>query len=387
MPFFTISSPSSGNATQLQGQPVVATGPATGSVLTYNGTAWTASQGVTGPTGSPGVDGPRIYSGSGAPSAGLGRSGDFYIDTAAGILYGPKASGSWGAGLQLQSGPAGPTGATGPLATGPTGPASNVTGPTGPRVTGPTGPASTITGPTGPTGLQGLSITGPTGATGAASNVAGPTGATGPSVTGPTGAAGAASTVTGPTGATGLAATGPTGPASTVTGPTGATGAAVTGPTGAASTVTGPTGATGASVTGPTGAAGSPSTVTGPTGPSGGPTGASGPTGPTGGFGVPQSINARVTGYTLAIEDAGRLVTFNTTGSVTCVIPASSSVAFATGTHVDIVRLNTGTVSVTGATGVTVNSTPGSALRARFSSATAILYAGDTWLVVGDLST
>jgi 2-keto-4-pentenoate hydratase len=69
------------------------------------------------------------------------------------------------------------------------------------------------------------------------------------------------------------------------------------------------------------------------------------------------------------------------------VIQAASSVAFATGTHIDIVRLNTGTVAVTGATGVTVNATPGNKLRDRYSSGTAILYAGDTWLVVGDLST
>jgi 2-keto-4-pentenoate hydratase len=87
------------------------------------------------------------------------------------------------------------------------------------------------------------------------------------------------------------------------------------------------------------------------------------------------------------LGDAGRLVTMNTTGSVNVVIPAASSVAFATGTHVDIVRLNTGTVAVTGATGVTVNATPGNKLRARYSAGTAILYAGDTWLVVGDLST
>jgi 2-keto-4-pentenoate hydratase len=80
-------------------------------------------------------------------------------------------------------------------------------------------------------------------------------------------------------------------------------------------------------------------------------------------------------------------VTFNTTGSVNVVIPAASSVAFATGTHIDLVRLNTGTVSITGATGVTVNGTPGLNLRARYSTASAILYQGDTWVVAGDLST
>ena len=148
MPFFTISSPSSGNATQLQGRAVNATAPATGSVLVWNGSAWLPGSGVTGPTGSQGDDGSKLWSGSGAPATGFGISGDFWLDSQNGVLYGPKADGLWGSPLQLESGPAGPTGSTGPVSTtpgptGPTGPQSNVTGPTGvtgPGVTGPTGP-------------------------------------------------------------------------------------------------------------------------------------------------------------------------------------------------------------------------------------------------------
>lgn len=37
-----------------------------------------------------------ILNGSGPPTAGLGLDGDFYIDTAATALYGPKAAGAWG---------------------------------------------------------------------------------------------------------------------------------------------------------------------------------------------------------------------------------------------------------------------------------------------------
>jgi len=218
MPFFSISSPSSGNATQLQGQPIAATAPATGTVLTYSGSAWVASTGVTGPTGPNGADGPKIFSGSGAPSNALGVSGDFYLDVANSYLYGPKASGSWGAGISIQGGPTGPTGMAGVAgSTGATGPSSTVTGPTGRTgPTGSTGPASSVTGPTGQTGPTG--ITGPrgfTGPTGAASTVTGPTGSVGPTgsigVTGPSG---------GPTGPTG--SVGPTGPSGGPTGPTGA---------------------------------------------------------------------------------------------------------------------------------------------------------------------
>ena len=74
-----------------------------------------------------GGGGSVVRSGSGVPSGGLGVDGDFYINTAANTLYGPKASGSWGSAVSLV-GPTGATGATGP--TGPTGP----TGTAGPGV-------------------------------------------------------------------------------------------------------------------------------------------------------------------------------------------------------------------------------------------------------------
>lgn len=56
-----------------------------------------------GLTGAAGVDGKTILNGSGAPSSGLGTNGDFYIDTTNRRLYGPKASGSWGAYIGLVS--------------------------------------------------------------------------------------------------------------------------------------------------------------------------------------------------------------------------------------------------------------------------------------------
>lgn len=236
MPYFSISSPTSGNATQLRGVAIATTGPSSGQSLVFDGTSWGPGQGVTGPTGAGGKDGPQVFSGAGTPPTNVGKSDDFYYDTANGRWFGPKANGSWGTPLSLASGQMGPTG---------------VIGPTGPSVTGPTG-----VGATGPQGLAGA--TGPTGA--------GPTGPAG----GPTGATGAAGAI----GVPGIA------------GPAGPTGPSVTGPTGPGSTVTGPTGP---SVTGPTGTAG-------PTGPSGGPTGPQGATGPGGsgrnqGFLGPLSAN------------------------------------------------------------------------------------------------
>lgn len=217
MPFFLISSPTSGNATQLQGRTVSATAPATGAGLFWSGSAWAPGNGTTGPTGPSGQDAPKIYSGTTGPASGFGLTGDFFIDTNAGRLYGPKAGGSWGVGLQLQSGPAGPTGpqstVTGPA--GSTGPASTVTGPTGVGATGPTGS-------TGPSGQRGATLLAGNGVPGngfgtngdwyidlAGADFYGPkaggtwgsptvdllaiTGPTGPMVTGPTGPAGTTS--------------------------------------------------------------------------------------------------------------------------------------------------------------------------------------------------
>jgi hypothetical protein len=75
----------------------------------------TGSTGSTGSTGAAGADGKTLRSGSGAPSAGLGNDGDFYINTAAWTIYGPKASGAWGSASSLV-GPS--TGTAGGVLTG-----------------------------------------------------------------------------------------------------------------------------------------------------------------------------------------------------------------------------------------------------------------------------
>lgn len=51
--------------------------------------------------GAQGQSGLSVLSGVGAPSAGLGRNGEFYLDTESQVLYGPKAGGVWGSGQGL----------------------------------------------------------------------------------------------------------------------------------------------------------------------------------------------------------------------------------------------------------------------------------------------
>lgn len=69
----------------------------------------TGTDGADGADGQDGADGNTVLSGAGAPGAGTGNDGDFYIDTSNDDIYGPKTSGSWGSGTSL----IGPSGANG----------------------------------------------------------------------------------------------------------------------------------------------------------------------------------------------------------------------------------------------------------------------------------
>lgn len=139
-----------------------------------------------------------LLNGIGAPSASIGVNGDFYIDTVAMNIYGPKKKNAWPLPKSL-IGPAGTAGAPGtPGKQGANGKdgRDGTNGKDGER--GPTGSSGGgagsvgATGPTGPAGPAGSP--GPAGATG-------PAGAIGP--IGPAGASGSA----GPTGAQGVAGT------------------------------------------------------------------------------------------------------------------------------------------------------------------------------------
>lgn len=161
--------------------------------------------------------------------------------------------------------------------------------------------------------------------------------------------------------------------------------AGATGPTGPIG-ATGPTGVVGASgATGPVG-------VTGPTGPIGatGPTGATGASGATGAGGV-EAVNAQVgTTYTFVLTDRDDLVTASNASAQTYTIPLNSSVAFPTGSLVNLIQIGAGQVTVVGAGGVTVASTGGTSAtpktRAQYSVMTLIKAGTNTWYATGDVS-
>lgn len=109
--------------------------------------------------------------------------------------------------------------------------------------------------------------------------------------------------------------------------------------------------------------------------------------GATGPSGDPTlTINAQTASYTLVLSDASKLVEMNVASANTVTIPLNSSVAFPTGTQISVLQTGAGQTTIAGTAGVTLNSTPGSKLRAQWSACTLIKRATDTWVVTGDLS-
>ena len=93
------------------------------------------------------------------------------------------------------------------------------------------------------------------------------------------------------------------------------------------------------------------------------------------------SFNPQASNYTLTTSDSGRLVEMSGGGTLT--ITDSSS--FPVGFTCDILQTTTSQVTIAG-TSFTPDATPGLKLRTRWSSATLIKRALNSWVVLGDLS-
>lgn len=100
--------------------------------------------------------------------------------------------------------------------------------------------------------------------------------------------------------------------------------------------------------------------------------------------------NAQTASYTLVLADKDKLVEVSNASANTVTIPTNTSVAYPTGTQINIIQTGAGQTTISGTSGVTVNSTGATAaspkLRAQWSSATAIKRGTDTWVVIGDIS-
>ena len=105
------------------------------------------------------------------------------------------------------------------------------------------------------------------------------------------------------------------------------------------------------------------------------------------------TLNAQTgTTYTFALADNGKLVTASNASAQTYSIPTNASVAFPTGTQINVLQIGTGQVTINAVTSgtTTITSTGATAaapkLRAQYSAATCIKTGTDTWTVVGDIA-
>jgi len=99
------------------------------------------------------------------------------------------------------------------------------------------------------------------------------------------------------------------------------------------------------------------------------------------------AVNAQTgTSYTSVIGDAFKTVTMSNGSANKLTIPPNSSVAYAIGDRIDVVMLGSGTTSIQGGTGVTLNavSTGTVAIAAQFAAVSCLKIATDTWVAMGN---
>lgn len=88
--------------------------------------------------------------------------------------------------------------------------------------------------------------------------------------------------------------------------------------------------------------------------------------------------------YTLIESDLGKMIKFTNSGGVTLTVPTDASADFNVGDTIDVLLDSTGTLTVQGASGVTVSSEGGvDELNTRYSIASLIKLAANSWMLTG----
>lgn len=104
---------------------------------------------------------------------------------------------------------------------------------------------------------------------------------------------------------------------------------------------------------------------------------------------ITYDVSTEAGNVTLALAD--RVVLMSSASANTVTIPTNASVAFAVGSVITIVSTGTGTTTIAGDTGVTLQGNGGSAsagscdIQTQYGAASLIKIATDTWVVSGDI--
>lgn len=97
------------------------------------------------------------------------------------------------------------------------------------------------------------------------------------------------------------------------------------------------------------------------------------------------TVNAQTgTTYTLVLGDASKAVECSNSGAITLTVPPNSSVAFATGTVIEVVQTGAGQVTIAPGSGVTLSNANGLKTAKQWSIVTLRKRAADSWIVAGD---
>lgn len=89
------------------------------------------------------------------------------------------------------------------------------------------------------------------------------------------------------------------------------------------------------------------------------------------------------TSYTLALADINHLIRFDNASAITVTVPAEASVDFPTGANITLEQTGAGLLSVTAASGVTINAYGGLDSYGQYAGLSLIKVGSDTWTVYG----
>ena len=107
---------------------------------------------------------------------------------------------------------------------------------------------------------------------------------------------------------------------------------------------------------------------------------------------TPLTIDPKTgTTYTFVLADANNeLITADNASAQTYTIPTNASVAFPTGSQINVIQIGAGQITFVGASGVTLASTGATSAqpkcRARFSAVTLVKVGSDSWYAIGDIA-
>jgi len=99
------------------------------------------------------------------------------------------------------------------------------------------------------------------------------------------------------------------------------------------------------------------------------------------------TLNAQTASYTLVLSDAGKTITMSVGSANNLTVPLNSSVAFATGTMINVIQIGAGQTTLVATSGVTINSKSGNLkITGQYSGVSLYKRDTNTWVAIGDLS-